>query len=95
VTTTQKAHAFFSRPIGRLIAHFFESASLFLALFSFGWLMSVVLSCLNRIHPFPEHVLKMIGWVELSLIYFDVVCSVVVLLIGTWRFGMRLLGVER
>lgn len=94
MTITQKTDAYFVSPVGKLIAHFFESAWLFLALFSFGWLVSYVLSCLNRIHPFPEHVLEMIDWVELGLAYFDVACSAVVLLVGTWRLRKRLLGVE-
>lgn len=69
-----------------LVTHLIATAIIFTALFSIGWLVSIALHALHRIHPFPEEIFRLISRMEIYLVYADAALSTVVLFIGMWRF---------
>ena len=78
-----------------LVGHLIGTALIFTALFSVGWLVSVVLHTLHRHHPFPEEIFRFVTKIELYLVYADAVLSAVVLIAGMVRFCKQVVEVER
>lgn len=78
-----------------LVGHLVGTAAIFTALFSIGWLVSVVLHALHRYHPFPDEIFKFVSKIELYLVYADTVLCAVVLIAGMMRFCKQVVEVER
>lgn len=78
-----------------LVGHLVGTAFIFTALFSIGWLVSVVLHALHRYHPFPDEIFKFVTRMELYLVYADSALSAVVLIAGMVRFCKQVVEVER
>jgi hypothetical protein len=77
------------------MGHLLGTAVIFTALFSIGWLVSVVLHALHRYHPFPDEIFRFVTKIELYLVYADAVLSGIVLIAGMIRFCKQLVEVER
>jgi hypothetical protein len=77
------------------MGHPLGTAVIFTALFSIGWLVSVVLHALHRYHPFPDEIFRFVTKIELYLVYADAVLSGIVLIAGMIRFCKQLVEVER
>jgi hypothetical protein len=78
-----------------LLGHLLGTAIIFTALFTLGWLVSVVLHALHRYHPFPDEIFKFVTKIELYLVCADSLLSGVVLIAGMIRFCKQQLEVER
>jgi len=78
-----------------LVGHFFGTAVIFTALFTIGWLVSLVLHALHRHHPFPLEIFKFVSRMELYLVYADSLLTIIVLIAGMVRFCKQLIEVER
>lgn len=78
-----------------LLGHLLGTAVIFTALFTIGWLVSVVLHALHRYHPFPDEIFRFVSKMELYLVYADSLLSGVVLVAGMIRFCKQLMEVER
>jgi hypothetical protein len=73
-----------------LLGHLVGSAVVFTALFIFGWIVSLIFSHLNSIHPFPPEMFKLFSKLEVWLVYIDAVLGGVVLLAGIVQFGLNI-----
>lgn len=69
-----------------LVGHLFGTAFVFAALFSIGWLVSVLLYALHKIHPFPDAIFRFVSRMEVYLVYVDATLSGIVLMAGMLRF---------
>lgn len=78
-----------------MIGHLVGTAVIFTALFSIGWLVSVALHALHKMHPFPPQIFDLVTKMEVYLVYADTVVSGIVLLAGMWRFCRDVVEVER
>jgi hypothetical protein len=77
------------------MGHLLGTAVIFTALFTIGWLVSVVLHALHRYHPFPDEIFRFVTKIELYLVYADSLLSGIVLIAGMTRFCKQLMEVER
>jgi len=78
-----------------LVGHLIGTALIFTALFTIGWLVSVVLHALHRYHPFPDEIFKFVTKVELYLVYADSALCAVILIAGMVRFCKQVVEVKR
>jgi hypothetical protein len=78
-----------------LVGHLFGTAIIFTALFTIGWLISVVLHALHRYHPFPAEMFEFATEIELYLVYADSVACGIALLMGMVRFCKQVMKEER
>ena len=78
-----------------LIGHLVGTAVIFIALFTLGWLVSVVLHALHRYHPFPDEIFRFVTRIELYVVYADSALSGIVLIAGMVRFCRQQLEVGR
>jgi len=75
-----------------LMGHIFGSAVLFLSIACVSWGLGVAIHWLNGIHAFAPSVLGLITSVELGLLYVDIGLSLIVLIVGAFRFIKELSG---
>ncbi len=78
-----------------LVGHLIGTAVIFTALFSVGWLVSVVLHALHQQHPFPDEIFRFVTKIELYLVYADAALSAVVLIAGMVHFCKKVVEVRR
>lgn len=88
--------SYFGKPtywshVGRLIGHLCAAAIVFVALICFGWLVWVLFSFLQSIHPFPGEVEWLLKKAELAVVYLDVAITLLFIGLGVLRFARDLL----
>lgn len=86
-----KPQGFFTA-IFHLIGHVLGGAVLFLSVACVTWGLGYAIEWMNKIHAFPEAILKLLHGFEFALLCADVVLSGTVILYGLWQFLKHLGG---
>ncbi len=84
----------FGEAILKLIGHAIGGALLFASLALLSWLLGWAVAALHAIHPFNDSVLRLLHSTEVGILYLDIGLSVIVLLVGAYRFIREISGVR-
>jgi hypothetical protein len=80
----------FIEAVLQLLGHVLGGAALFLGLAAVAWGIGWAVDALNKLHPFNATVIELLHGVEVAILYLDIALSVIVLLVGAFRFVREL-----
>lgn len=76
----------YARSVANFLGHLFGTAVMFVAILLVAWGLSFLVSYLHGRHPFPDSVYQVVTYIEIGLVYIDIVVSAIVLFFGLKRF---------